>query len=156
MSNSNRRLLWFDIAKCWLQFQQIKLLCYLLQFSAHFRSLYKQRPSAGDSRAQTPLLRFVVWICCTTCRQQIQIQQIDVVNAVRSVSSENGSRQDCIKTKRPRKCYKKLSYRWGTARCVVSIEVLPVAKQQCRNYLYDKSWPNRWHEVGDLVGGNAW
>jgi len=36
-------------------------------------------------------------------------------------------------------CYKKLSYRRGTARCVVSIEILPVATQQCRNYLYDKS-----------------
>jgi len=51
---------------------------------------------------------------------------------------------------------KKLSYRRGTARCVVSIEILPIATQQCRNYLYDKSWPNRWYEVGDLVGGNAW
>jgi len=27
----------------------------------------------------------------------------------------------------------------GTARCVVSIEILPVATQHCRNYLYDKS-----------------
>jgi len=30
--------------------------------------------------------------------------------------------------------YKKLSYRRGTARCVVSIEILPIATQQCRNY----------------------
>jgi len=29
---------------------------------------------------------------------------------------------------------KKLSYRRGTARCVVSIEILPIATQQCRNY----------------------
>ena len=34
---------------------------------------------------------------------------------------------------------KKLSYRRGTARCVVSIEILPIDTQQCRNYLYDKS-----------------
>jgi len=34
---------------------------------------------------------------------------------------------------------KKLSYRRGTVRCVVSIEILPIATQQCRNYLYDKS-----------------
>jgi len=34
---------------------------------------------------------------------------------------------------------KKLSYRCGTARCVVSVEILPIATQQCRNYLYDKS-----------------
>ena len=51
---------------------------------------------------------------------------------------------------------KKLCYRRETARCVVSIEILPIATQQCRNYLYDKPWPNRWYEVGDLVGGNAW
>ena len=34
---------------------------------------------------------------------------------------------------------KKLSYRRVTARCVVSVESLPTATQQCRNYLYDKS-----------------
>jgi len=34
---------------------------------------------------------------------------------------------------------KKLSYRRGTVRCVVSVEILPTATQQCRNYLYDKS-----------------
>ena len=33
---------------------------------------------------------------------------------------------------------KKLSYRRGTARCVVSVEILPTVTQQCRNYLYDK------------------
>ena len=38
------------------------------------------------------------------------------------------------------KRYKKLSYRRGTARCAVSVEILPTATQQCRNYLYDKSW----------------
>jgi len=35
--------------------------------------------------------------------------------------------------------YKKLSYRRGIAVCVVSVEILPTATQQCRNYLYDKS-----------------
>ena len=35
--------------------------------------------------------------------------------------------------------HKKLSYRRGTARCVVSVEILPIATQQHRNYLYDKS-----------------
>jgi len=34
---------------------------------------------------------------------------------------------------------KKLSDRRGTARCVVSVETLPIATQPCRNYLYDKS-----------------
>jgi len=41
---------------------------------------------------------------------------------------------------RRRQWYKKLIYRRGTARCVVSVEILPIATQQCRNYLYDKSW----------------
>ena len=35
---------------------------------------------------------------------------------------------------------KKLSYRRGTARCAVSVEILPIATQQCRNYLHDKLW----------------
>ena len=35
--------------------------------------------------------------------------------------------------------HKKLSYRRVTARCVVSVEILPITTQQCRNYLYDKS-----------------
>ena len=51
--------------------------------------------------------------------------------------------------------YKKLSCRLVTARCVLSVVILPVATQQCRNYLYDKSWPNWWYEVGGLVGGNV-
>ena len=50
---------------------------------------------------------------------------------------------------------KKLSYRRVTARCVLSVVILPIATQQCRNYLYDKPWPNWWYEVGGLVGGNV-
>jgi len=34
---------------------------------------------------------------------------------------------------------KKLSCRRGTARCVVSVKILPIAMQQCRNYLNDNS-----------------
>jgi len=45
---------------------------------------------------------------------------------------------------------KKLSYRRGTVRCVVSVEILPIATQQCRNYLYDKSWTNWSYDVGGL------
>jgi len=52
---------------------------------------------------------------------------------------------------------KKLSYRRVTARCVLSVVglILPITTQQYRNYLYDKSWPHRWYEVGGLVGGNV-
>jgi len=41
----------------------------------------------------------------------------------------------CYILKHTPKCYRR-----GTARCVVSVEVLPIATQQCRNYLYEKSW----------------
>ena len=44
----------------------------------------------------------------------------------------------------------KLCYRRGTAQCVVSVEILAIATQQCRNYLYNKSWTNRSYEVGGL------
>ena len=50
---------------------------------------------------------------------------------------------------------KKLSYYRETAWCVLSVVILPITTQQCRNYLYDKSWPNRWYEVGGLLGGNV-
>ena len=46
---------------------------------------------------------------------------------------------------------KKLSYRRETARCVVSVEILPNATQQCRNYLYDKS-SKLWSWGGVMVG----
>ena len=34
---------------------------------------------------------------------------------------------------------KKLSYHRVTARCVLSVVILPITTQQCRNYLYSKS-----------------
>jgi len=34
---------------------------------------------------------------------------------------------------------KKLSYRQVTARCVLSVVILPITTQQYRNYLYKKS-----------------
>jgi len=45
---------------------------------------------------------------------------------------------------------KKLSYHRVTARCVVSVEILPITTQQYRNYLYDKSWTNGSYEVKAL------
>jgi len=39
----------------------------------------------------------------------------------------------------PPKKNKKLSYRRVTARCFLSVVILPITTQQCRNYLYDKS-----------------
>jgi len=69
-----------------------------------------------------------------------------------SINSDNNNRK--LNYKHIIKYYnflhKKLSYRRGTARCVVSVEILPIATQQCRNYLYDKSWTNRSYEVGGL------
>jgi len=51
--------------------------------------------------------------------------------------------------------YKQLNYYRGTTRCVMSVEILPTAMQQCRNYLYDKSWTNGSYEVGGLQWGNV-
>jgi len=51
----------------------------------------------------------------------------------------------------PDKRNKKLRYHRVTARCILSVVILPITTQQCRNYLYDKSWRNWWYEVGGLV-----
>jgi len=45
---------------------------------------------------------------------------------------------------------KKLSYCRRTARCVVSVEILPIATQQRRNYLYDKILLNKSKYNSDL------
>ena len=50
---------------------------------------------------------------------------------------------------------KKLSYRRGTARCVVSVEIWPIATQQCKNYLFDKSRTMRSYEVVRFCGHNV-
>jgi len=39
LSNSTRKLLWFEISKMLIAILKMNLLCYLLQFSAHVRSL---------------------------------------------------------------------------------------------------------------------
>jgi len=49
----------------------------------------------------------------------------------------NGPLSGTTRMRRYQKRYK--THRRGTARCVESIEILPIATQQCRNYLYDKS-----------------
>ena len=46
---------------------------------------------------------------------------------------------------------KKLSYRRGAARCVVSVEILPIATQQCMDNLY-KSGTNRSYEFEGYSG----
>jgi len=48
--------------------------------------------------------------------------------------------------------YKKLSYWRGTAICLVSVEILPVATQQSRNYLYGKSWTSRSYTLAGSSG----
>jgi len=53
---------------------------------------------------------------------------------LRSNSKQSGEFMQSIMKKN-----KKLRYRRVTARCVLSVVILPIATQQCRNYLYDKS-----------------
>ena len=56
----------------------------------------------------------------------------------RSILSVESNQHEESKAKNVEsKLNKKLSYHRGTARCVVSVEILPIATQQCRNYLYD-------------------
>ena len=96
--------------------------------------------------------------CRVASAELWRLQVIQILRNIDAVPRSCSGRQ-AVKCIAPLHCGtgdKKLSYRRGTARCVVSIEILPIATQQCRNYSYDKSWPNRWYEVGDLVGGNAW
>jgi len=97
--------------------------------------------------------------CCIKCRQnaavasyrraagvwdhvRVSLAPLDVSrhpqSSPRSTSKSNKTGLQYDMTQRA--FNKKLSYRRGTARCVVSVEILPVATQQCRNYLYDKSW----------------
>ena len=69
------------------------------------------------TRSETSLLSHSTRIIQQRCRQLLSYTEV-VIHALTD---------------------KKLSCRRGTARCVVSIEILPIATQQCRNYLYDKS-----------------
>ena len=85
-------------------------------------------------------------VMCTKlqCHLRESLRTLTYIGAMKNTSHSRAS-----------VCYKKLSYRRVTARCVLSVVILPIATQQCRNYLYDKSWPNWWYEVGGLVGGNV-
>jgi len=44
------------LPKCWLQFKEINFLCYLLKFSAHFRSLLKGSPYSITARRVPELI----------------------------------------------------------------------------------------------------
>jgi len=52
LSNSTRKLLRFEISKMLIAVLKIDLLCYLLQFSAHFRSL-RSRLRSTESPVKT-------------------------------------------------------------------------------------------------------
>jgi len=69
--------------------------------------------------------------CCCCCCCMCNLARVDSRRQKRSARSI-----DNVSTPTPDK---KLSYRRGTARCVLSVEILPTATQQCRNYLYYKS-----------------
>ena len=60
-------------------------------------------------------------------------------SSLRGAKAAAAALADALWRQRQIRTDKKLSYRRGTARCVLSVVILPVATQQCRNYLYDKS-----------------
>ena len=53
---------------------------------------------------------------------------------LRSIGKQSGESAESVLNMN-----KKLRYRRVTARCVLSVVILPITTQQCRNYLYDKS-----------------
>ena len=71
------------------------------------------------------LLVIVVDICLLVIPHTASCLRICTCASVREIVHNNSN--------------KKLSNRQGTARCTVLVEILPIATQQCRNYLYDKS-----------------
>jgi len=74
--------------------------------------------------------KFPFSVLCSAC---------DFAGAASRLPPQCGSKKYAVDFKRICQ-YKKLSYRRETVRCVVSVEILPTAMQQCRNYLYDRSW----------------
>jgi len=78
-------------------------------------------PSGVRCRAPAKKKRFY---CFLSVSEHLSLQRLLKINVVHN---------------RPLVENKKLSYRRGTARCVVSVEILPmpIATQQCRNYVYE-------------------
>ena len=66
-------------------------------------------------------------------KQRKIVTETETCSSIRKLELSNTMRYTLVLT------YKKLSYRRWTARCVVSVKILPIATLQCRNYLYDKS-----------------
>ena len=101
----------------------------------------------------SPRQRAIKRLCMCVCIQDLKTS---------TTKNHQSANQSCHTTESLRQCI--VCYRMGktkssaiavTARCVLSVVILPIAMQQCRNYLYDKSWPNWWYEVGGLVRGNV-
>jgi len=79
--------------------------------------------------------------CTVLCLSEVYVRLNE-----QNIKSVYGSSSICQQNKN-----KKLRYRQGTARHIVSVEILPVAMQQGRNYLYDRSTPEE-IEVMKLEG----
>ena len=104
---------------------------YIWQLAVRARNMPKLLKSADDIYQSAKLLSFIGMQCIW------QTRKLHHVTATKSFT------------------IKKFSCRRGTTRCVESVEILPIATHQCRNYLYHKSWTNRSYEVGELQWGNV-
>ena len=82
----------------------------------NFQKVYTRSQSSGHIRIQSEI--------------RTASEPLNVVTALSFIFQHS---------KKPAKYNKKLSYRRVTARCVLSLVILPVTTQQYRNYLYDKS-----------------
>ena len=109
------------------------------QLRGHTMKLSKQRTSL-DVRKYSPAcgtgMEQVISRCCGSfvC-EPVQEQIRQVLAKIWALKAGLISPSSQVTSNK----YKKLSYRRVTARCVLSVVVLPITTQQCRNYLYDKS-----------------
>jgi len=94
----------------------------------------RERRSTTVPRHQLPISRCYYW-------HHIQHMQLLHWETARDISLVHITvLQWCFNALLLLILYKKLSYRRGTARCVASVEILPIATQQCRNYTCTTSY----------------
>jgi len=111
----------------------------------YFDKVNEEEEYLQYSQVLVRLTKNVILMCL---HREVNIGPFDVHRVVELLQRYSGSDPEKHALKDisylERKCFKtrtnkKLSYRRVTARCVLSVEILPIATQQCRNYLYDKS-----------------
>jgi len=93
LSNSYRKLLWFEITKMLIAVYEKKLLCHLLQFSAHTRSVVPHLLPVNYYLLSNSSLFvayiFLFFILCCSSKQQSQALAIHTSWTVRLQSADH-------------------------------------------------------------------